>query len=43
MTAGREQMCIRDRGQFSIEERDSNTPYIKKVRVVTTVTSSLKD
>ena len=27
-----------DQGQFSIENRDSNTPYIKKVRVVTTVT-----
>lgn len=32
-----------DQGQFSIENRDSNTPYIKKVRVVTTVTYSLKD
>ena len=32
-----------DQGQFSIEDRDSNTPYIKKVRVVTTVTYSLKD
>lgn len=30
-------------GQFSIENRDSNTPYIKKLRVVTTVTYSLKD
>lgn len=30
-------------GQFSIENRDSNTPYVKKVRVVTTVTYSLKD
>lgn len=29
--------------EFSIEDRDSNTPYIKKVRVVTTVTYSLKD
>lgn len=32
-----------DQGQFSIENRDGNTPYIKKVRVVTTVTYSLKD
>ena len=32
-----------DQGQFSIENRDDNTPYIKKVRVVTTVTYSLKD
>ena len=32
-----------DQGQCSIEDRDSNTPYIKKVRVVTTVTYSLKD
>lgn len=32
-----------DQGQFSIEDRDSNTPYIKKVRVVTTVTYSLRD
>ena len=32
-----------DQGQFSIEDRDSNTPHIKKVRVVTTVTYSLKD
>lgn len=32
-----------DQGQFSIENRDSNTPYIKKVRVVTTVTYSLTD
>ena len=30
-------------GQFSIENRDGNTPYIKKLRVVTTVTYSLKD
>ncbi len=28
-------------GQFSIEDRDANTPYIKKVRVVTTVTYAL--
>lgn len=32
-----------DQGQFSIDDRDSNTPYIKKVRVVTTVTYSLRD
>lgn len=32
-----------DQGQFSIDDRDSNTPYIKNVRVVTTVTYSLKD
>lgn len=30
-------------GQFSIEDRDANTPYIKRVRVVTTVTYALKD
>ena len=32
-----------DQGQFSIENRDDNTPYIKKVRVVTTITYALKD
>lgn len=32
-----------DQGQFSIDDRDSNTPYIKKLRVVTTVTYSLKN
>lgn len=32
-----------DQGQFSIDNRDENTQYIKKVRVVTTVTYSLKD
>ena len=30
-------------GQFEIEDRDQNTPYIKKLRVVTTVTYSLKN
>lgn len=30
-------------GQFSITDRDGNTPYIKKLRVVSTVTYSLKD
>lgn len=30
-------------GQFSIEDRDENTPYIKSVRVVTTVEYYLKD
>lgn len=29
-------------GQFSIEDRDANTPYIKKVRVVNTIEYSLK-
>ena len=32
-----------DQGQFSIDDRDSNTPYIKKLRVVTTITYSLKN
>ena len=32
-----------DQGQFSIEDRDGYTPYIKKVRVVSTVVYSLKD
>jgi hypothetical protein len=31
-----------NQGTFSIEDRDSNTPYIKKVRVVTNVTYYLK-
>ncbi len=30
-------------GQFSIEDRDNNTPYIKKVRVVSTVEYYLTD
>ena len=32
-----------NQGTFSIENRDSNTPYIKKVRVVTYVTYYLKN
>ena len=32
-----------DQGQFSIENRDQNTPWIKNVRVVTTVVYTLKD
>ena len=30
-------------GQFSIEDRDANTPYIKNVRVVTTVNYYLRN
>jgi hypothetical protein len=30
-------------GQFEIDNRDENTPYIKKLRVVTTITYALKD
>lgn len=30
-------------GQFSIEDRDATTPYIKKVRVVTSLTYFLED
>lgn len=30
-------------GTFSISDRDSNTPYIKRVRVVSTLTYYLKD
>ena len=29
-------------GQFSIDDRDANTPYIKKIRVVNTVEYSLE-
>ena len=32
-----------DQGQFSIESRDQNTPWLKNVRVVTTVVYFLKD
>ena len=32
-----------NQGQFSIEDRDSNTPHIKKVRVVSTVQYYLSD
>ena len=32
-----------DQGQFSIEDRDQNTPWLKNVRVVTTVVYYLKD
>ncbi|MBO8448464.1 MAG: SIMPL domain-containing protein [Bacteroidetes bacterium] len=32
-----------NQGTFTISDRDSNTPYIKKVRVVTTVTYYLKN
>ena len=32
-----------NQGQFSINDRDANTPYIKKIRVVTSVTYSLDD
>jgi uncharacterized protein len=30
-------------GQFTISDRDSNTPYIKKVRVVSTIEYCLSD
>jgi hypothetical protein len=30
-------------GQFEIDDRDQNTPYIKKLRVVTTITYGLDD
>ena len=34
---------IRPANDCTIDNRDDNTPYIKKLRVVTTVTYSLKD
>ncbi|MGL5272426.1 MAG: SIMPL domain-containing protein [Phocaeicola sp.] len=30
-------------GQFSIDDRDANTPYIKRIRVVTTIDYTLQD
>ena len=32
-----------DQGQFSINDRDQNTPWLKNIRVVTTVVYYLKD
>ena len=32
-----------DQGVFTIENRDANTPYIKNLRVVSTITYSLKN
>ena len=32
-----------NQGQFSIENRDVNTPYIKRIRVVSTIDYSLED
>ena len=35
-------ICNASQGQFSIENRDANTPYIKRIRVVNTIEYSLK-
>ena len=35
-------ICNASQGQFSIESRDANTPYIKRIRVVNTIEYSLK-
>ena len=32
-----------DQGQFSIDDRDQNTPWLKNIRVVTTVVYYLED
>lgn len=32
-----------NQGQFSIQDKDRHTPYIKRIRVVTTITYSLKN
>ncbi|QKQ70738.1 hypothetical protein [Acinetobacter sp. 10FS3-1] len=34
---------LANQGLFSIEDRDSNTPYLKKARMVSTVESYLAD
>lgn len=35
-------ICSATQGQFSIEDRDSQTPYIKKIRVVSTIEYNLE-
>lgn len=35
------EICNAQQGQFSIEDRDANTPYIKRLRVVNTVEYSI--